>query len=359
VKRVLITGVTGAIGVEVAARLQARYQVTGLVHSVHDPVRNSGKALRGPVSLVEGDVTRPLLGLERSRHDGLRASTDLVVHCAAVTDFGRAPDVYDRVNVAGTANVLDFAGGSGAAIPLVHVSTAYVCGERDGRIRERELNAGQSFANPYEHSKFRAEQLVRAATHVPSAIVRPSIVVGDERTGRVRDFKNLYVVLKLATQGRVTSIPAAYDARIDIVAIDHVVRVIAACVERFEEAAGQTFHAVGATPLTLRDFSDVLAEYPSFSVPRFMPAYSFDCERLPALERAYYQRVVRLYESYFRRRAIFDDMWARAFAGASRVRADTLLRRVLDHCVQVGYLGVPSVGPAEALTTAGAMRAVA
>ncbi|WP_280464758.1 SDR family oxidoreductase [Nocardia brasiliensis] len=38
-----------------------------------------------------------------------------------------------------------------------------MCGERSGTIGEHDLDAGLSFGNGYEQSKFRAEQLVRAA----------------------------------------------------------------------------------------------------------------------------------------------------------------------------------------------------
>ncbi|MER7878326.1 SDR family oxidoreductase [Streptomyces solisilvae] len=350
--RVLVTGAAGLVGAEVTARLAAAgHQVTALVHNNPVLVRNDGTALEtGAVTCLPGDVTEPRLGLPEAEYRALAAGgLDRIVHCAAVTDFGLPDEVYQAVNVDGTAHVLELARAGG--VPLVHVGTAYVCGERDGLIRETELDEGQRLANAYEDSKFRAETLVHKAQAdgVRAAIVRPSIVVGDERTGVVRDYKNIYVVLKLATEGKVRSIPGQYEARLDLVPVDYVADIITEVTQRFEEAAGRTFHAVGA-PLTLRDFSDVMAEYPPFHVPRFIPPTSFDTQRLPRRERVYYERVMTLYESYFRRRMRFDDSHTAGLV-TRRPPGDgqDFLRTLIDNCLETGYLGVPMADATEVL----------
>ncbi|MHC3821049.1 SDR family oxidoreductase (plasmid) [Streptomyces sp. NBC_00341] len=349
---VLVTGASGLVGAEVCARLaETGHRVTALVHRATEVVRNDGSALAdGAVEQLPGDVTRPRLGLSRDAYRALAAGgLDRIVHCAAVTDFGRPDELYQAVNVEGTAHVIELARASGAA--LVHVSTAYVCGERDGVVRECELDEGQRLANSYEASKLKAETLVHKARTdgVRAAVVRPSIVVGDERTGAVRDRKNIYVVLKLATEGKVRSVPGQYEARLDLVPVDHVADVVTRVTERFEEAEGRTFHAVGA-PLTLRDFSDVMAEYPSFHVPRFVPPTSFDSSRLPPGERLYYERVVSLYESYFRRQMIFDASNTAELTGRGTPDGgQDFLRRLIDHCLETGYLGAPLPGAQDVL----------
>jgi len=334
---VLVTGASGLVGAEVVARLLAAgHDVLGVVHRVPELIGNNGRPLRAPkdrLRLVTGDVTQPGLGLE------LPGRVDHIVHCAAITDFGRAEALYQQVNVDGTRQVIELA--REHATPLVHVGTAYVCGERSGTIAESELDVGQRLGNNYEESKLRAETLVRKANAdgLPVAVVRPSIVVGAARTGVVRDFKNIYVVLKLTTQGRVRSIPGHFDAMLDLVPVDHVADVVAATVDRFAEAEGRTFHAVGGG-LSLRDFSDVLAEFPSFHVPRFVTPTGFDPQRLPATERAYHDKIVVLYESYFRRRIAFDRTETERFMPTRPPAAgQAFLRRLLEHAVKAGYLG--------------------
>ncbi|MEU7061715.1 SDR family oxidoreductase [Streptomyces sp. NPDC046197] len=341
---VLVTGASGFVGAEVTARLTAAgHTVLALLHSADDLVRNDGRKLTpGPGALtpITGDITRAGLGLTDD-HRRLARAADRIVHCAAVTDFGLPQQRYHSINVQGTRHVLDLA--LADHTPLVHVSTAYVCGERDGTAREDELDVGQHPGNDYEQSKLTAETLVRktAADGLPVTVVRPSIITGAARTGRVRDFKTIYPVLKVFTRGLLRTAPGHYDAVLDLVPVDHVADLVAEAAIRFEDAEGHTLHAVGHE-LTLRDFSDVLADYPSFLVPRFVPPSAFSAAALPDRERPYYDRVISLYDTFFRRRIHFDDAQAAAFGGRpASPRGRTYLRRLLDHCLKAGYLGPP------------------
>jgi thioester reductase-like protein len=375
---VLVTGATGVVGVEIVARLaRAGRPVLALIHRNQQLTLNNGRRLStssapdpqaGAVSCLQGDLTQPGLGLDPADYQRLRSQIGLVVHSAAVVDFGRPRELYETVNVEGTSRVLEFCqDGPGAPVPLVHVSTAYVAGQRRGAIYERELDEGQRFANYYEESKFQAEGLVRdAAGSLPAAIVRPSIVVGASRSGAIRDFKVIYAVLKTLTEGRVRSIPAHYGATLDLVPIDWVADVVTSVALRFDEAVGQTFHAVGTEAITLRDLSDVLAEYPSLQAPRFLPPEIFDLDRLPALERKYYDRIVSLYESYFTCRMSFsDDATAKFMGSRPQLRRKPFLRRLLDYAIRVGFLGRPLPGVEEVLADlaanepAGSTRALA
>jgi thioester reductase-like protein len=358
--RILVTGATGLVGAEVVARLVgAGHRVLGLAHRADRVVRNDSRVLdesADGLRMVRGDVTRPGFGLPGDEAAELAGRVDRIVHCAAVTDFGRPDAVYETVNVDGTRHVLGLAAEHGT--PVVHVSTAYVCGERDGVIAESDLDVGQRMGNTYESSKLRAETLVRdaAADGLPVAVVRPSIVVGATGTGVVRDFKNIYVVLKLTTQGRVRSVPGHFDALLDLVPVDHVADVVAGAATRFADVEGRTLHAT-AGGLSLREFSDVLAEFPSFHVPRFVAPSAFDPGRLPETERAYHAKVITLYESYFRRRVTFDRSGTDAFLPGSRPSAGPgFLRTLLAHAQRAGYLGPPLADVDQVLAGLGETR---
>ena len=127
-----------------------------------------------------------------------------MIHGAAATGFNLSERVYQEVNIGGTANMLALITQAGQVpIPLLHLSTAYVCGERSGPVAEGELDAGQRFANRYESSKAEAERLVRAAQQQGriSAVARPSIVVGRYCDGTIGQFTNIYAVIRLVTAG--------------------------------------------------------------------------------------------------------------------------------------------------------------
>ncbi|GAA2634888.1 SDR family oxidoreductase [Paractinoplanes durhamensis] len=343
--KILVTGAAGLVGTEVCARLNRNgHEVYGLVHHVRTLVGNNAE-------LIPGDVTQPRLGLDETTWQTLTNKVDLIVHSAAITDFGRPRELYQAVNTTGTAHVLELAAAAGAR--LIHVSTAYVCGEQDGRILESALDAGQRFGNHYEESKFEAELLVRKAASdgLAVTVVRPSVVVGAARTGVVREFKNIYVVLKLLSEGRVTAIPGHFDACVDLVPVDHVAALIADVVEK--PADGLTLHAVGSS-VSMRHLSDVLAEYPSFRVPRYVAPATFSAASLGDVERAYWERMLSLYESYFRRRQHFDDTVAAGFRGHKRAAdGPAHLRKIIDYAVRAGYLGAPLPGVDEALAGVG------
>jgi thioester reductase-like protein len=87
------------------------------------------------VEVVEGDVTQPTLGLDAEVADRLQRNLDVVINSSGLTDFN--PDLRDALaaNVDATAHMLDFIRASHHA-GLVHLSTCYVAGQRDGRISE-------------------------------------------------------------------------------------------------------------------------------------------------------------------------------------------------------------------------------
>ncbi|MFI6212981.1 SDR family oxidoreductase [Nocardia brasiliensis] len=339
---VLLTGASGLVGAEVLARLSAASRpVAAVLHSNSRIIRNDGTVL-GAGRAVAGDIRAPGFGLSEPDRADLADRVGIIVHSAATTAFDASATDYDELNVQGTANAIELA--RAWDVPFVHVSTAYVCGERSGTVGEHDLDAGQSFGNGYEQSKFRAEQLVRAAGEqgLRWAIVRPGIVTGASGTGVIREYKNLYTVVKLMVEGKLRSLPGRYDATLALAPVDHVADVIAAAVLDFDSAHGRTFHAVGRDALSLREVSDVLAEYPSFEVATFVPAGTFDEHDLDGIEREYYRRIGVLYTSYFRRKLRFATANAEVLLGRpAPASGKEYLRLLLDYCLESGYLGMP------------------
>ncbi|AVH24763.1 SDR family oxidoreductase [Nocardia cyriacigeorgica] len=338
----LVTGATGLVGAEVVARLAAAGRpVAAVLHRKGEITRNDGTLLE-PGSAVTGDIRAAGFGLSDRDAGYLAERVGVIVHCAATTAFDASDTDYEQLNVAGTANAIDLA--QRWQVPLVHVSTAYVCGMRGGIVREDELETGHEFGNGYEASKFRAEQLVHAAgaRGLRWAIVRPGIVTGASDTGIIREYKNLYTVVKLMVEGKLRSLPGRYDATLSLAPVDHVADVVAAAVLDFDSASGRTMHALGRDTLSLREVSDVLAEYPSFEVATFVPETSFAESDLGPIEREYYRRIGSLYTSYFRRRLSFDTGHADVLLGRpSPATGKDYLRALLDYCLESGYLGVP------------------
>jgi len=87
------------------------------------------------VEVIDGDLSKPGLGLDDATRARLARTLDLVINSSGLTDFN--PDLRDALaaNVDSAAHLLEFMHATDHAA-LLHLSTCYVTGERDGRISE-------------------------------------------------------------------------------------------------------------------------------------------------------------------------------------------------------------------------------
>jgi len=176
-------------------------------------------------------------------------------------------------------------------------------------------------------------------TPVTYCILRPSIVVGRRGDGRIREFKQIYVLLRALTDGKVSAIPGEYDAVLNLVPCDHVAEAIATVACRMASVERRVMHVAAREDVSFLDFSNVLAEYPALRVPRYLGSRSFDVALLEPLEQKYYRKLVEPYGSYFTRRVRFglgglDCVGLKAPAGGAE-----LLREIIAYAESARYLG--------------------
>lgn len=179
--RTLVTGATGALGQMFLPRLAAAgYQVACFVRekgnlSPHERIAQLiGKH---NFSVIRGDIREPLCGVSQTDLAQWKGRVDSIMHCAASVSFDDK-EAARSVNIDGTRNMLQLADRLGVK-DFRYVSTAYVAGDAE-RLREDDLDVGQSHRNAYEKSKFAAEHLVRAWAGIDKrfTVYRPSILIG-------------------------------------------------------------------------------------------------------------------------------------------------------------------------------------
>ncbi len=182
---VLLTGVTGLVGrylvrdllqanvrlavlVRPSRRQTARQRMETLLAEWEEEL---GHSLPRPV-VLEGDISEPDLGLDPAALRWISEHCDSIIHNAASLQFVATSKESEpwRSNVQGVKHVLDVCQQAGIR-QFHHVSTAYVCGLREGLILESELDVGQTLSNDYEQSKVEAEKLVRSAPFIDSLTV--------------------------------------------------------------------------------------------------------------------------------------------------------------------------------------------
>ncbi|XP_050212535.1 fatty acyl-CoA reductase 3-like [Mercurialis annua] len=98
------------------------------------------------IVLVPGDIACDVgLGVkDPDLRDDMCRDLDVIVNLAATTNFDERYDVALGLNTMGAKNVLCFAKKCVKLKVLVHVSTAYVCGEKAGLILESPCKIGET-----------------------------------------------------------------------------------------------------------------------------------------------------------------------------------------------------------------------
>jgi long-chain acyl-CoA synthetase len=165
-------------------------------------------------------------GLSAAAFDRLAEETTYIIHGAATIRFDHPIEEARAVNCGGTRRVLALAercAKRGKLKRFVYIGTSSVSGQRAGIVREDELEAGQRFFNTYEQSKCESERIVRDHfDRVPAVIFRPSIIIGDSRTGATSSFNVIYIPLRLVQRGMLSFVPGTPETKMDLVPIDWV-----------------------------------------------------------------------------------------------------------------------------------------
>jgi nucleoside-diphosphate-sugar epimerase len=350
---ILVTGATGFLGVQVVRELLERKPNATLALLIRNRAGQSDQqradsfiplAERSRVQVFSGDVSQPNCGLDPAAYGRLSAETTRVIHSAATVRFDHSLDEARRINVEGTRHILDFAGGARKLRSFAYVGTAYVAGERSDLVRENELAVGQSYRNTYEQTKAEAEALVQSRLgSLPGVILRPSIIVGDSRTGVTSSFKMMYWPLKIYSRRLWRTVPGYPDAVLDIVPVDFVASSVAQLL--FDEAAlGCTVHLCAGprASATIQQVAHRAMEYFNGPEPRFVDPRFFFAVVRPLLFLSLWGRKRRVlrdgraYRDYFTMRMQFDISNAERLlppAGMSPPPVLDYLDRLFHYCV--------------------------
>ena len=370
----LLTGSTGFVGMELLARALERTDrsVVTLVRAADDEDARAridsvlddlfgdrADRFRPRVQAVAGDLERPGLGLGADARDQIAERVTTIVHSAASVSFTLALAEARAVNVEGTRHVLELAGLAAARGDGLHcyghISTAYVAGDHRGAFTEDAHDLGQGFRNTYEQTKFEAEALVRAAG-LPARILRPSIIVGDRRSGWTAAFNVLYWPLRALSRGLFSAIPADPASPVDAVSVDYVADAAHALCHDPSPVGGpggvETYHlTAGAQASTLQEICTQAARYFGRPAPRVLAPAQFAQLHADEVARAAVLETGRIFFPYFSVGARFRDDATRAQLKGSGLHVTPLsdyLERLLEFATRARW-GKTRIARADAL----------
>ncbi len=232
-------------------RLQAHLDAT-----VKDPKR------RAAARVIDGDITKPGLGLEPGIQDELRRRVTHAIHLAALYNLSVTRDVAMRVNVDGTQNVLDFLETVEPFQKLAHTSTLAVAGTHEGSFSENDFDKGQGFKNYYEETKFLSEKLVRErwTGKVPAVVMRPAVVVGDSKTGYIEKIDGPYYAMIAVARNLHWIVPDSGPSKCNIAPVDFVTDGFFSLFEKGDAEPGTVYSLMYPNPITYNAFFDLVSD---------------------------------------------------------------------------------------------------
>ena len=280
---IFLTGFPGFIAERLVARLARRDTqffllvqpqfVAAATSAIEQISERTGTPLEN-FAIIEGDITKPQLGISDDDLQTIRNETTSVFHLAAAYDLGIDKATAYRVNVDGTKNVNELCRSLLNLRRYNYISTCYVAGKRKGRILETDLEHDSGFRNFYEETKYLAElEVEKLKAELPVTIFRPSVVVGDSQTGETVKYDGIYYLIQylMKAPGLLRFFNVGNkNVRLNLVPVDFVVDGMAALASD-DNAVGKTIALADPNPLATSELFDAIAESLSKKRSAFIP----------------------------------------------------------------------------------------
>ncbi|EGW36000.1 non-ribosomal peptide synthetase [Desulfosporosinus sp. OT] len=279
---VLLTGVTGFLGMHILMELLNSH--AGKVYCL---VREQGfkkkfrnlfsfyfpqasmELVHDKIVLVRGDISKKRLALSEDEYLRLAGNVASVIHSAAIVKHFGIYSEFERVNVGGTQEIVDFCLKHNkhlSFISTISVSGNYMSeGKFSKDFTENDLYIGQDYeSNVYVRSKFEAESLILEAVKkgLMATIFRVGIL-----TGRISDGQFQYNIEENAFYRKLKSIfeimllpENVFEEFIEFTPVDSCAKAIIAILKSSSPKL-LIFHLFNHKTLRIENFLNMLGLY--------------------------------------------------------------------------------------------------
>ncbi|XP_050281044.1 fatty acyl-CoA reductase 3-like isoform X3 [Quercus robur] len=216
------------------------------------------------VTPISGDICDVNLGIKDSiLREEMWNEIDIVLNSAATTNFDERYDVALGINTFGALHVLSFAKKCIKLKVLLHVSTAYVCGEKGGYILESPIYKGDRLKGTSRLDINVEKELVEEYLDR----LRVQGATNEEITSTMKDFgtkRTVDGVIAAYGKGKLKCFLGHPKTIMDVIPADMVVNsMIMAMVAHANKSSQIIFH-VGSSmrnPMKLSSLSDLSSLY--------------------------------------------------------------------------------------------------
>jgi thioester reductase-like protein len=264
-KKYFVTGATGAIGSALIPLLleDQNSQVWALMRA--DSCEHLAKRLEELITFWEMDHEQaqdarrriiPLLGdtdqskfaLSEDIYAEIANQCTHIIHCAGVVRMNLPLEVARKHALGSVKNIGELAlscQASGLLQKIEYVSTVGVAGRMPGIVPETWIIQPREFHNTYEQAKAEAEDYLREQIeqhNLPVTVHRPSMVVGDSKTGKIIHYQIFYHICEFLAGRRTFGIlPRLGHGELDTIPVDYLAGIIEWSSGR-QDSIGKIFH---------------------------------------------------------------------------------------------------------------------
>ena len=353
-KKIFITGSTGFLGsyilreilvqtdadIILLVRGRSQYEAEARVFNILKDFfkHRFFKNRLNRIKVLKGDIMLSNFGFKKSEYKNLIRNIDEIYHSAATTDLGIKIVQARLINLVGTKSIIKFAKNCIKLSKIHYISTAFIAGTKEGLFKENDLFVKQDFNNAYEQSKFEAELLFRyyGKNKVKIVIYRPSIIIGEYKSGKTTSFKMFYQPLRFFYNEFFEAVPLNPNTLYNLIPVDVAAKTIVFLALNYNRSS--VFHIVSKQNILLGHIMDICSNYLSFKKPAYISREQFDRMNIGPIRK----KMIEPFLGYFNFKAIFDNTKTLKVLGnlgfkLSKIN-DNYIYRILEYCIKSNFL---------------------